>query len=346
MDRSDKLRALISDDEAVLISTYPNIFYYSGFTSEDAALLITKNASLILTDSRYTIQAKQQSPFYEICDIAKTEELIKALGENTLCIEEDFVSVAFFSKLQKCGKRIKPFSKRISYPRRIKDNEEVMKIAAAEKLGDEAFCYILDKIKPGVSEKEIALTLEFFMRKNGAQRLSFETICASGLRSAMPHGVASDKIIESGELLTLDFGCVLDGYCSDMTRTVAVGYASEKQKEIYDVVKRAQQNALDVIKAGMAASDADRAARAVIADAGFGENFGHSTGHSVGVEIHELPSLSPKSNDILEIGNVVSVEPGIYIENFGGVRIEDLVKIEADGVQNLTASPKELIICG
>lgn len=346
MDRSDKLRCLINGDEAVLITTYPNIFYYSGFTSEDAALIITKNASLILTDSRYTIQAKQQSPSYEIRDISKTEEVIKSLGESVLCIEEDFVSVALFSKLQKCGKKIKPFSKSVRHPRRTKDNEEIMKIAAAEKLGDEAFGYILDKIKPGICEKEIALMIEFFMRKNGAEKLSFETICASGIRSAMPHGTASDKIIESGELLTLDFGCVLDGYCSDMTRTVAVKSVSERQREIYDIVKNAQQSALDAIKAGMAATDADKAARDVIADAGFGENFGHSTGHSVGVEIHELPSLSPKSKDILEVGNVVSVEPGIYIENFGGVRIEDLVKVEENGIRNLTNSSKELIICG
>lgn len=346
MDRSDKLRCLINDDEAVLITTYPNIFYYSGFASEDAALIITKNASLILTDSRYTIQAKQQSPSYEIRDISKTEEVIKSLGEDVLCIEEDFVSVALFSKLQKCGKKIKPFSKSVRHPRRIKDKEEIVKIAAAEKLGDEAFSYILDRIKPGISEKEIALMLEFFMRKNGAERLSFETICASGIRSAMPHGTASDKIIESGELLTLDFGCVLDGYCSDMTRTVAVKSVSERQREIYDIVKNAQKRALEAIKAGVAASDADKAARDVITEAGFGENFGHSTGHSVGVEIHELPSLSPKSKDILEVGNVVSAEPGIYIENFGGVRIEDLVTVEKNGVKNLTNSSKELIICG
>ncbi len=346
MDRSDKLRCLINDDEAVLITTYPNIFYYSGFASEDAALIITKNASLILTDSRYTIQAKQQSPTYEIRDISKTDEVIKSLGESVLCIEEDFVSVALFLKLHKCGKKIKPFSKSVRHPRRIKDNEEVMKIAAAEKLGDEAFGYILDKIKPGISEKEIALMIEFFMRKNGAEKLSFETICASGIRSAMPHGTASDKIIESGELLTLDFGCLLDGYCSDMTRTVAVKSVSERQREIYDIVKNAQQSALNAIKAGIAASDADKAARDVIIVAGFGENFGHSTGHSVGVEIHELPSLSPKSKDILEVGNVVSVEPGIYIENFGGVRIEDLVKVEENGIRNLTNSSKELIICG
>ena len=344
MDRSDKLRQYISDDEAVLITSYPNIFYYSGFTSEDAYLLITKDLSLLFTDSRYTIQAKQQSATYEVCEISKTESIIKSLKQQILCIEEDVVSVSQFSKLQGYGKKVKPFSKTIKYPRRVKEKEEIRKIAQAEELGDRAFSYVLDLIKPGKSEREIAVELEFFMRRNGATKLSFDTICASGVRSAMPHGVASDKIIEKGDFLTLDFGCILDGYCSDMTRTVVVGEATQRQKEIYQIVLDAQKAALDSLKAGISGKEADKLARDIIDKAGYKDNFGHGTGHSVGVEIHELPSLSPKSEDVLEAGNVVSVEPGIYIENFGGVRIEDLVQIDTENALNLTKSQKDLLI--
>lgn len=344
MDRSDKLRRLISDDEAVFITSYANIFYYSGFSSDDAVLIVTKDSSLLLTDSRYTIQAKQQSPSYEVCEISKIESIIKSLKQQILCIEEDSVTVSEFSKLQDYGKKLKPFAKTIKMPRRVKDREEIQKIAAAEELGDRAFSYVLDLIKPGKTEKEIAIELEFFMKKNGASKLSFDTICASGVRSAMPHGVASDKIIEKGDFLTLDFGCVLDGYCSDMTRTVVIGEASQRQREIYEIVKKAQECALGVLKAGVSGKDADKAARDIIDDCGFKDNFGHGTGHSVGVEIHELPSLSPKSEDILEVGNVVSVEPGIYIEGFGGVRIEDLIQIGAENALNLTKSEKDLLI--
>ena len=344
MDRSDKLRQYISDDEAVLITSYPNIFYYSGFTSEDAYLIITKDSSLLLTDSRYTIQAKQQSSSYEVCEISKTESIIKSLKQQILCIEEDVVSISQFSKLQGYGKKVKPFSKTIKYPRRVKEKEEIRKIAQAEELGDRAFSYVLDLIKPGKTEKEIAIELEFFMRRNGASKLSFDTICASGVRSAMPHGVASDKIIEKGDFLTLDFGCVLDGYCSDMTRTVVVGEATQRQKEIYQIVLDAQKSVLDSLRAGISGKDADKLARDIIDKAGYKDNFGHGTGHSVGVEIHELPSLSPKSKDILEAGNIVSVEPGIYIEGFGGVRIEDLVQISAENALNLTKSEKDLLI--
>ncbi len=344
MDRSDKLRQMIDDNEAVLITSYPNIFYYSGFDSEDACLIITKNDALLLTDSRYTIQAGIQSPGYEVCDIFKMDEIIKSLKQEILCFEEDSVSVLEFSKLQHCSKKLKPFSKMIKSPRKVKDSYEISKIAQAEELGDRAFSFILDLIKPGKTEKEIAIELEFFIRKNGASRLSFDTVCASGVRSAMPHGVASDKIIEKGDFLTLDFGCVIDGYCSDMTRTVVIGEASQKQKEIYEIVLKAQKACLEMINAGMRCADADKVCRDIITEYGYGKNFGHGTGHGVGIEIHELPSLSPRSEAVLEIGNVVSVEPGIYIEGFGGVRIEDLVQIDAKNAINLTKSQKDLLI--
>ncbi len=345
MNRCDKLRAFITDNEAVYISSYPNIFYYSAFTSEDAKLIITKERQILFTDSRYTIQAHEEAPYFEIYDIQKDySKIMGELKEEYLCFEEDNITVTQFSALQKLEKKLKPFSKSIKKPRETKDKNEIIKIAQAEALGDAAFSYILERIKPGRSEAEVALELEFFMRKNGASALSFETICASGVRSAMPHGKASDKLIEKGDFLTLDFGCVLDGYCSDMTRTVVIGEASERQKEIYNIVLKAQSEALKILAPGVKCQDADMAARRVIEEAGFGKNFGHGTGHSVGIEIHENPSLSPKSDAVLRKGNVVTVEPGIYIEGFGGVRIEDLVQITAEKTENLTKSEKDLLI--
>lgn len=343
MNRIEKLTAYLNDGEGFYISSYANIFYYSGFTSEDARLIITKNDLILLTDSRYTVQAREQAKNFEIRDI-RNLDIITELGIKSLGFEEEYLTVKELAKINKGSLKVFPAQGKISKPRENKDEKEIAKIQAAESLGDEAFSYILDFIKPGKTEKEIAFELEFFMRKNGASGLSFETIAASGVRGAMPHGVASDKIIEKGDLLTLDFGCVLDGYCSDMTRTVAIGEINARQKKIYEIVLRAQKAACEYISIGKKCAEADWAARKIISDAGFGENFGHSLGHSVGIEIHENPNLSPKSTGVLEEGNVVSVEPGIYIDGFGGVRIEDLVVIGEKNTVNLTKSEKELII--
>lgn len=345
--RVNELCSRLHDDEAVLISGYPNIFYYSGFTSEDAYLYISKSSRILLTDSRYTVQAKQQAEDFDIIDIkCGFKSFFKDFGCKNVGIEEDVMSVALLGKLKALAPQI-CFAERgelISSLRRIKDEAEIKKITAAEKLGDDAFSYILPRIEAGRSEREIALELEFFMRSNGASGLSFETIAASGVRSAMPHGTASDKLLEHGDLFTLDFGCVLDGYCSDMTRTVAVGSIDERGRLVYNTVLAAQNAALQAAKPGMTGSSIDAAARDVIAKAGFGEYFGHSLGHSVGIQIHESPNLSPKSDAVIQPGNVITFEPGIYIEGFGGVRIEDVGVFTPTGVRNITHSPKELII--
>jgi Xaa-Pro aminopeptidase len=228
--------------------------------------------------------------------------------------------------------------------RETKKEKEIECIKKAQQIAEEAFAHSLELIKPAVSEKDIALALDFYMLSHGAEAVSFDTIVVSGKNSSMPHGVPTDKKIENGDFVTMDFGAVYNGYHSDMTRTVAVGEPTEKQKEIYSVVLKAQKAALSVLKAGVPCSEADKAARDVIEAAGYKEFFGHGTGHGVGIEIHEAPTLSPRSKADLGEGNVVTIEPGIYIPNEFGVRIEDMALITKDGFVNLTSCEKELII--
>ncbi len=345
--RIERLCESLHDNEAAFISSYPNIFYYSGFTSGDAYLLISHDARYIITDSRYTIQAREQAKDFELIDIKNGfEKVFSKTAAKYIGFEENSMSVREYKKLRTRLTEAQDFvemNKVISKPRMIKDSGEIKRIGEAERIGDEAFSHILGKIKAGMTEKEVALELEFFMKKQGASALSFDTIAASGVRSAMPHGAASDKRIENGDFLTLDFGCIFEGYCSDMTRTVVVGRANAKQKEIYDTVLRAQEAALVAVKAGAPCRCVDAAARDVITEAGYGDCFGHGLGHSVGIEIHESPSFSPRSDDVVENGHVITVEPGIYVDGFGGVRIEDLIAVENDVARNLTHSPKELI---
>ncbi len=344
MTRCDILRKSLEEGTGAIISGYANIFYYSGFTSEDAVLFITRNRQILVTDSRYTIQARIEAPDFEIRDITEgLKTIADSLDCETLGFEENYVTVSEYKTFKTFEKKLCSMQKVISAPRRTKSEAEIKKIGAAEDLAVSAFNYTLERISGGMTEREIAFMIEMYMRKNGAKSTSFETIVASGARSAMPHGVATDKVIGIGDFVTMDFGCVLDGYCSDITRTVVIGRASEKQKEIYEIVKAANDAAIDAIAVGKNCSQIDAVARKIITDAGYGKNFGHSLGHSVGIEVHESPNFSPKSQDIIEAGNVITVEPGIYIEGFGGVRIEDVVAI-GENAKNLTKCAKDLII--
>lgn len=346
MGRIERLTEKLDDGHAAFISGYPNIFYYSGFTSQDAYLVISKQTRMLITDSRYTVQAREQTEGFDIVDIKEGwEKILRAVPEEHICFEESRMSVGEYSRLKNNapGKIFVKSQELIDKPRRIKDKEELRLIAEAEKIGDDAFSHMLKFIKAGMTEREIALELETHMKRNGASGLSFETIAASGIRSSMPHGTATDKVVEKGDFLTLDFGCVYKGYCSDMTRTVVIGKANERQREIYNIVLEAQNEALDGIYSGIPCNEADYIARGIISDAGYSDNFGHSLGHGVGIEIHEAPFFSPSSHDILTDGNVMSVEPGIYIDGFGGVRIEDLIAVDDGKIINMTHSPKELI---
>ena len=345
----ERLKKLVSviPANATLILSPENLYYFSGFTGGEGMLYIDKSKLLLFTDSRYTVQAREEAPDFEVIDTAQTSvgEFLKSQGDKAYGFEDDYVTFSKFAGLKRYTPKsvFSPVSSHIDKIRMIKDKTELEYIKKAAQIADSAFSYILDKIAVGKTEREISLDLEYFMLRQGAEGLSFDTISASGVRSCMPHGVATDKVIESGDFLTLDFGCKYRGYCSDMTRTVVVGKASEKQKEIYNIVLEAQKTALSAIRAGELTQAVDEAARGVIENAGYGKNFGHGLGHSLGLKVHESPSCSPRSQDILTENMMMTVEPGIYIDSFGGVRIEDLVCVTKEGYENFTTSQKELI---
>ncbi len=351
--RIEKLRKKITQLglDAFLVMAPENRRYLSGFTGSSGVLLITKNQNFLLTDFRYIDQAKIEAPDFQVIRydgslVETIKNILERLFIETLGFEEDFITYKQYRELREGIPKIKIFPEAglVEKIRMIKDQEEIATIARAAKVADEAFNYILGKIRPGLTEIEIALELEFFMRSQGASSTSFSTIVASGARSALPHGVASEKLIEKGDFVTLDFGCIYQGYCSDMTRTVVIGEPDRKQREVYQVVLEAQILALENIKAGMSCQEIDALSRTYIAEKGYGQYFGHGLGHGVGLAVHEHPSLSPRDNTELVPNMVVTVEPGIYLPGWGGVRIEDLVVVEEAGLKNLTDSPKDLIV--
>jgi Xaa-Pro aminopeptidase len=352
-NRVQSLRVQLAEKglDGILITSPFNRRYISGFSGTAGYLLITENKALLITDFRYTEQATEQAPLFEIVRHSATivEELARKIDELKLKkvgFERQYVSYAVYEDLISASPEVDWVGVQgiVESIRMVKSAEELQTIKEACTIADKAFGHIVSYIKPGVTEQEVALELEFFMRKLGASSTSFDTIVASGYRSALPHGVASDKVIQQGEFVTLDYGAYYKGYVSDITRTIAVGEPSDKLKEIYQTVLQAQLAGVSQIKAGMSGKEADALTRDIIRDAGYGEYFGHSTGHGIGLEVHEGPGLSSKSDVILKTGMVVTVEPGIYISQLGGVRIEDDVVITENGCEILTHSPKDLII--
>jgi len=350
--RTEQLHTLLEAKqlEAIIIDSPINRRYLSGFTGSAGTLLLTTSASYLLTDFRYRTQAAEQANGYQVLEymsqpMVEIKTLLQKLGINKVGFEQDHISFAQYKQWENelVGIELSPTSGLVEQIRMIKDQAELQIIQEAADLADRTFAHILNYIKPGVRELDIALEMEMFMRSNGATSSSFETIVASGERSALPHGIASERIIGNNEFVKLDFGAYYKGYCSDITRTVVVGKPTEKHLEIYNIVLEAQLNALANIKPGVTGVQGDAFARDVITNYGYGELFGHGTGHGIGMEIHEAPRLSRFSDTILTPGMTVTVEPGIYIPGFGGVRIEDDIVITHTGNQILTKSPKELI---
>lgn len=346
---SEFINKLPKNVDGALIVSPENRRYFTGFDASDGFLFITKSGSVFLTDSRYIEAAKDKIICCEVEEQkGKLMDYAKRFNCKVLAVEADRLTVTQLKNLRKALHGIKLTTvgtdKTIDSFRAVKNEAEIENICKAQRIAEAAFDHILGFIKVGVTEKEVALELDHYMLSHGADSLSFETIAISGANTSKPHGVPTDKKIEHGDFVTMDYGAVVNGYHSDMTRTVAVGAASDEQKKIYKIVFEAQLAVLRVLKNGVKCSDADKAARDVITEAGYGEYFRHSAGHGVGIEIHEKPFISPKSTATLRSGNVVTDEPGIYIPGKFGVRIEDMALITENGCKNLTKAPKELII--
>lgn len=351
MDKLTKLRASLEENEldALLITSPINRRYVTSFTGTAGAVLISQHDAQFITDFRYIEQANEQAKGFKIIEHKQAihEEIsdqLKALNVNRLGFEKDHTTFGTYEKYKEVfAAELVPISGIIEALRLIKTEDELKIMQKAATIADDAFNHIQGYIKPGVKEIDISNELEFFMRRQGATSSSFDTIVASGYRSALPHGVASDKKIQSGELITLDYGALYNGYCSDTTRTVAVGDISDELHTIYHTVLEAQKRGVKGIKPGMTGKEADALTRDYITEKGYGKYFGHSTGHGVGLEVHESPGLSHKNDDILKPGMVVTVEPGIYIPNVGGCRIEDDLVITETGNERLTVADKELV---
>ena len=333
-----------------LITSPYNLKYLTGFTGTTGLALIGLDEAFFITDFRYTEQAEKECVGFEIVKnvgpiLEVVADLVAEKDIENLGFEESFVSFKQYVELEELFEvDLVPISGMVEELREVKDEEEIAIVEQACAIADKAFSHILTYIKPGMTEIQVANELDFYMRSLGASGVSFEVIVASGLRSAMPHGVASDKIIEQGDLITIDFGCYYKGYVSDMTRTISLGEPSEKLREIYTIVKEAQQKVLDVAKPGMTGVELDAVARDYIASKGYGEAFGHSTGHGIGLEIHEGPNVSKMAEKAFVPGNIITNEPGIYLPGIGGVRIEDDMLVTENGIKRLTHSEKELII--
>ena len=353
-----KIKQLISlmpeKSDCAVITSEDNRNFFLGFAASNGTLIVTREGAFFYTDSRYITAAKQEIKDAEVIlqngsFYANLNSAFEAKKIKTASFEAKHTSIEEYAFLKKEINGIDfDFSGDIDNAilkiRRKKSSDEIEKIRRAQAVTDDCFSYMCTFIKEGMTEKEIQLELDFYLLSHGADALSFETIVVSGENSAKPHGVASDRKVKKGDFITMDFGAVVDFYHSDMTRTVALGFADEKMKKVYNTVLEAQQAGIEAALNGASCSAVDKAARDVIEKAGFGEYFGHSLGHGVGVEIHERPNFAPKSEEVFEQGDVVTVEPGIYIPGEFGVRIEDMVVNLGDKTLNLTRSPKNLIV--
>lgn len=337
--------------DAMLLTSAPGEFYAVGFHGE-GSVVVTLGESFYFTDSRYIEAAEKQVTGAKISMTgsgrtvrALVWETLEQCGVEKLGFEDEYLSVKSWEEWKDAlAVELLPAQKLVNGLRASKDAEEIALMVKAQEITDQAFDQIIRFIKPGMTEREIAARLQYDMLCLGAQRMSFEPIVVTGPNGSLPHGIPGDRKVEPGNFITMDFGCVYGGYCSDMTRTVALGEPTEEMKKVYHIVLEAQLSGIAAARAGVSGKSVDAAARKVIEDAGYGEYFGHGYGHSVGIEIHESPNANSREETLMPVGAAVSAEPGIYLPGKFGVRIEDVTIFTADGCIDITKSPKELII--
>lgn len=351
--RIENLQKNLQNDEAFIIYYGPNRFYLTGFNSSAGIVLVTPKSADFIVDFRYYEKAKR---VVKTCNVILSDKIWQQINDilknqniKTVYTEIRTLSLSEFASLKKnlSGFNISDDKTKEDYLyslRSVKSDEELKFMRQAQAITDDGFEYILDYIRAGKTEKAIALELEFYMRKHGSDGIAFDFIVVSGENSSLPHGTPTDRVVKNGDFITMDFGARFNGYSADMTRTVALGEVSDKQKLVYDTVLKAQLEAIKQIKVGAVCKEIDAVARNIINDAGFKGCFGHGLGHSLGIEVHESPSFNLRDETKLQSGMVLSVEPGIYIENEFGVRIEDVICVNDSGCEILTKSNKELII--
>ena len=353
MTNLEKYLSLLNDEvDGLLLTSRYSRHYGAEFDIAEAIAIVTAKGCRYFTDSRYIESAENNIKNFEVIDMMTEKGFVGCLnkaiaefGVKTLGFEEDYLSAAELYRFEKnLNARLVPMSEKINAFRGTKEEWELDLMRKAQTITDKAFSEVITRIKPGMTELELQAELIYCLYKNGATGLAFDPIVVSGPNTSMPHGVAGERVIQAGDFITMDFGAAYQGYCSDMTRTVAVGFVTEEMEKVYNTVLEAQLAGLAVSKAGVPGCEIDGAARKVIADAGYGEYFGHGYGHSLGLEVHEAPNPNGRNQQPMPENAVCSAEPGIYLPGKFGVRIEDVIVFKADGHENITFSPKNLII--
>lgn len=353
MKNIEKYQSLLTGDiDGLLLSSRYSRHYAAQFDIAEGFAIVSKTGCRYFTDSRYiesaqnniqgfqVVEMNRENPFHKLINDA-----IRDFGLSKLGFEEGYMTVSEYQDFaQKLNADLVPKGAEINRFRAVKEDWELKLMRKAQEITDRAFTEVLTRIQVGMTEKELQAELIYCLYKNGGEGLAFDPIVVSGPNTSLPHGVAGDRRIQAGDFVTMDFGALYGGYCADMTRTVALGFVTDEMKNVYDTVLAAQESGIAATKAGVTGAEIDGAARKVIADAGYGKYFGHGYGHSIGMECHESPNCNPSGTTAMEVNMVTSAEPGIYLPGKFGVRIEDLVIFTADGYENMTKSPKNLII--
>ena len=353
MKNVEKYLSILNDEvDGLLLTSRYGRMYGAEFDIAEGVAIVTKAGCRYFTDSRYIESAQNNISGFQVLEMNRANpysqllnQAIADFGVHTLGYEETYLTVSELMAFEKkLNAKLVPYNEKIYGFRSIKEEWELARMRKAQEITDRAFAEMLEKIKPGLTEKQLQAELVYSLLKNGADGMAFEPIVISGPNTSMPHGVPGDRVVQAGDFITMDFGALYQGYCADMTRTVAVGYATEEMKKVYNTVLQAQEAAIAATKPGVTGKEIDAVARGIITDAGYGPYFGHGYGHCLGMEVHEAPNCNPGGEVVMESGMVSSAEPGIYLPGKFGVRIEDVVIFTADGCENITKSRKDLII--